>query len=235
MKLEMSMSKKPRTMAILSGGLDSTVSIAYLKNKYDIKYAITFDYGQRAVKNEIEASAKICEHYEIKHIVVELPWLKDITTTALVNTDEEIPEPDINLDTTEAMKAVWVPNRNGVFLNIAASYCEHLKIDYVIFGANKEEAATFPDNSKQFIVEINNSLRYSTLQKVEVLAPLIDLDKEHIVKLAARLNVPFELIMSCYTDEEKHCGKCESCKRFKNALSKAGLFDTVKKVFGKNA
>lgn len=227
--------KKPRAMAVLSGGLDSTVSVAYLKDKYDIKLAITFDYGQRAKDSEINASKKICEHYGIKHQVIELPWLKEITKTALVNTKEELPEPDITKDTTESMKAVWVPNRNGVFLNIAACYCDSYLFDYIIFGANKEEASTFPDNSQHFVQEINGSLNYSTLKKAKVIAPLIELDKAQIVTLADKIDVPFNLIMSCYTNTGTHCGHCESCKRFKNALAKAGLFHILEEVFNKNA
>ena len=218
-------------LIILSGGLDSTVSLAYLKKELDIKLAITFDYGQRAVKNEINASRQIAEFYNIEHKVIELPWLKSITKTALVNTNNEIPEPDITKDTTESMKAVWVPNRNGAFLNIAASFCDSLNIDYIIFGANKEEASTFPDNSQEFINNINKSLEFSTLTKSKVIAPLIDFDKTQIVKLGAELNMPFHLIMSCYNETNQHCGKCESCKRLKNALEKAGLNEILEKVF----
>lgn len=218
-------------LIILSGGLDSTVSLAYLKEEIDIKLAITFDYGQRAVKDEISASKKIAEYYNVEHKVIELPWLKEITKTALVNTDNEIPNPDITKDTTEAMKAVWVPNRNGAFLNIAASFCDSYGIDCIIFGANKEEASTFPDNSQEFIDNINKSLEFSTLKQAKVIAPLINFDKTQIVSLGASLKVPFNLIMSCYNGNNKHCGECESCKRFKNALEKASLLDIIEKVF----
>ena len=218
-------------LIILSGGLDSTISLAYLQKEMPIKLAITFDYGQRAARNEISASKKIADFYNIEHKIIELPWLKEITKTALVNTKNEIPEPDITKDTTEAMKAVWVPNRNGAFLNIAASFCDSLNIDFIIFGANKEEASTFPDNSQEFMDNINKSLEFSTLTKTKVIAPLIDFDKSQIVKLGADLNIPFHLIMSCYNETEKHCGKCESCKRFKNALEKAGLNEISEKVF----
>jgi len=218
-------------MIVLSGGLDSTVSLAYLKEKLDIKLAITFDYGQRAVIKEINASKQIADFYNIEHKVIELPWLKEITKTALVNANNEIPEPDISKDTTEAMKAVWVPNRNGAFLNIAASFCDSLNINYIIFGANKEEASTFPDNSQEFINNINKSLEYSTLIKTKIITPLIDFDKTQIVKLGAELNTPFHLIMSCYNKDNNHCGKCESCKRLKNALEKARLNEISEKVF----
>jgi 7-cyano-7-deazaguanine synthase len=218
-------------MIVLSGGLDSTVSLAYLKEKFDIKLAITFDYGQRAAIKEINASKQIADFYNIEHKVIELPWLKEITKTALVNANNEIPEPDISKDTTEAMNAVWVPNRNGAFLNIAASFCDSLNINYIIFGANKEEASTFPDNSQEFINNINKSLEYSTLTKTKIITPLIDFDKIQIVNLGVELNTPFHLIMSCYNKYNNHCGKCESCNRLKNALEKAGLNEILEKVF----
>lgn len=222
---------KKSAMIILSGGLDSTVSLAAAKENLDIKLAVTFDYGQKSKENELKSSSQIAEFYGIEHKVIELPWLKEITKTALVNQTKDIPEPDITKDTTDAMKAVWVPNRNGAFLNIAASFCDSLDIDYIIFGANKEEAGTFPDNSKEFLDEINKSLSYSTLKKTEVVAPLIDLDKIKIVKLGKNLEIPFHLIMSCYNNTGRHCGKCESCKRLKNALTQAGFDDIIEKVF----
>lgn len=220
-----------KALIILSGGLDSTVSLAYLKKELDIKLAITFDYGQRAYENEINASKQIADFYNIEHKVIQLPWLKEITKTALVNQNNKIPEPDITKNTIEAMKAVWVPNRNGAFLNIAASFCDALNIDYIIFGANKEEASTFPDNSQEFIDNINKSFEFSTLTKAKVISPLIDFDKTQIVKLGAELNIPFNLIMSCYNGNNNHCGKCESCKRFKNALEKAEMNEVLEKVF----
>ncbi len=222
---------KKSGLVILSGGLDSTVSLATLKDELEIKLAITFDYVQKAKINEITSSVHIAKFYGINHKIIELPWLKEITKTALVNKNENIPEPDITKDTTEAMKAVWVPNRNGVFINVAASFCDSMDIDYIIFGANKEEAGTFPDNSKEFLNEINKSLSYSTLKKAEVVAPLIELEKVDIVKLGKKLDIPFNLIMSCYTNIGKHCGKCESCKRLKSALEKAGLTEIIEKVF----
>lgn len=224
------MSKKT-ALVILSGGLDSTVSLASLKEKLNIKLAITFDYGQRAAKNELTASKKIADFYGVEHKIIELPWLKNITKTSLVNRNENVPEPDITQDTTDAMKAVWVPNRNGIFLNIAAGFCDSFGIDYIIFGANKEEASTFPDNSKEFISEINKSLSYSTLTKTEVLAPLIEMNKIEIVKLGKELNTPFNLISSCYYSQDKHCGKCESCKRLQNALRQANLTEIEKEIF----
>ncbi len=217
------MNHQNKSIILLSGGLDSLVSLGISKKKFNVVFSLTFDYGQRAAKKEIEASKKIAEYYSIENKVIELPWLSEITGTFLVNRNKNMPELNIseldNFEITEkSAKNVWVPNRNGAFLNIAASFADSMGFKHIIFGANKEEAVTFPDNSKIFIDKINNSFKYSTFVKPEVIAPLADYTKKEIVKIAVENNIPLNLARSCYTEEEKHCGKCESCLRLKRAL-----------------
>lgn len=208
-----------KAIILLSGGLDSLVSLGLLRDKYESMLALTFDYGQKSVMQEISASKKICEHYKINHEIIKLDWLKNITKTALV-ADEKVPE---NItDYTDSMKAVWVPNRNGLFLNIAASYCDANGFEDIIIGANREEGATFPDNTPEFINRITAEFEYSTLVKPQVKVPLINYDKTETVKLALDNKIPLELVMSCYNGSGKHCGRCESCVRLKNALAANG-------------
>ena len=221
---------------LLSGGLDSTVSLAKAKENYDIKLALFFDYGQKSFKQEKLSAQNIAEYYGIKFKVIKLNWLKKITNTSLVNQNNNVPKlskDDLcDLDVTEAsMKNVWVPNRNALFINIAAAFCDSYEYDTIIIGANKEEAATFSDNSEKFIKAINNTLIYSALNKPQVVAPLINMEKEAIIKLGYELNVPFEKIRSCYESAEKHCGKCESCMRLKRGLERLGLSDILKLLF----
>lgn len=196
---------------LLSGGLDSLVSLGL--GGYDVSLALTFDYGQKSVKDEVEASAKICEYYGIEHKVIKLKWLKNITHTALVS-DDKLPD---KIDENSA-KNVWVPNRNGLFLNIAGSFADAEGYDYILIGANKEEAQTFPDNTKEFIERVNAEFEFSTQKHPKVIAPLINYDKNDIVKLALENDIPLNLVKSCYAGGERHCGKCESCIRLKNAL-----------------
>lgn len=196
---------------LLSGGLDSLVSLGL--GGYGVSLALTFDYGQKSVKDEIDASRKICEYYGIEHKVIKLDWLKDITHTALVS-DEQLPD---KIDENSA-KNVWVPNRNGLFLNIAGSFADAEDYDYILIGANKEEAQTFPDNTKEFIERVNAEFEFSTRKHPKVIAPLINYDKNDIVKLALENDIPLKLVKSCYAGGERHCGKCESCIRLKNAL-----------------
>lgn len=206
-----------RSIILLSGGLDSLVSLGLAKEKYNISLALTFDYGQKSVKQEISTSKAICEYYRIEHKVMKLDWLKDITHTSLVS-ESNVPTGG-ELDNPEkSMKSVWVPNRNGLFLNIAGCFADSENYDYILIGANKEEGQTFPDNTQEFIDRINSVFEYSTQKKPKVTAPLINSDKNDIVKLALENSIPLELTRSCYQNTEKHCGECESCTRLKNAL-----------------
>lgn len=216
-----------KSIILLSGGLDSLVSLDYAKDEYNIQFAITFDYGQRAAKKEIEAAKAIADYFNIDHKIIEIPWLEEITETSLVNTSKDLPalssgELDNPEKTIESAKNVWVPNRNGLFLNIAACFADSINFTHIIFGANKEEGTTFPDNTQEFIDKINESFEFSTLVKPKVFAPLINLNKTEIIKLAFEIEAPLNLVRSCYTDEKKHCGKCESCLRLKRALEANG-------------
>lgn len=206
-----------KSIILLSGGLDSLVSLGLAKSKYNISLALTFDYGQKSVAKEIEASKAICEYYGIEHKVLELDWLKSITHTSLVS-EKNVPTGQELKNPVNSMKSVWVPNRNALFLNIAGSFADGENYDYIIIGANKEEGQTFPDNTQQFIDRVNAVFEYSTQKKPKVIAPLINSDKNDIVKLALENSVPLEYVRSCYQSTERHCGVCESCTRLKNAL-----------------
>lgn len=212
-----------KSIILLSGGLDSLVCLAMAKQEYNCELALTFDYGQKSKLKEIEASDKICKFYGIEHKVIKIDFLKEITKTALVS-EEEVPN-EFN------MKAVWVPNRNGLFLNIAACYADSYGYDYIILGANKEEGEIFPDNTLEFAQRIQKSFEYSTLKQPKVLIPLINMDKNDIIKEAIKIKSPLELIHSCYLGGDKNCGKCESCMRLKAALVKNNAKGFIKILF----
>ena len=181
---------------LLSGGLDSYISLVWAQTHgYDIKLALTFDYGQRAVKEEIQASREIAKVYNIEHRVINLPFLAEISNSALNKEDAGLEFETLG---EKSARAVWVPNRNGLFLNIAASFCDAKGYDAVIIGANKEEAATFPDNSKEFCKATEKCFKYSTNVHPTVVAPLLELNKHEIISLGVELGVDFKLLKSCY-------------------------------------
>ena len=215
-----------KAISVLSGGLDCTVATSVFDEEYEI-HAITFDYGQKAVKQEINASKSICEKMGWTHEVIDLPWLSNISTSSL-NTDADIPElGEDELDdldkSSETASNVWVPARNTVFTSIALSYAESIGAEIIIVGWNGEEGATFPDNSKQYMEKFNELIDVGSPDKIRIEAPAIDLNKEEIVELGIEVGAPMELSYSCYKGDDKPCGVCESCVRRKRAFKKLNI------------
>lgn len=206
-----------KSLILLSGGLDSLVSLGLKKEELNISLALTFDYGQKSVQQEIQTSKKICDYYNLEHTTIKLDWLKNITHTSLV-AEGNIPTGESLVLSESTAKSVWVPNRNGLFLNIAGSFADSEDYDYILIGANKEEGQTFPDNTQEFIDSINAEFLYATRKHPKVVAPLINYVKNDIVMLALKHGIPLELTRSCYQGGDKHCGICESCLRLKHAL-----------------
>src|SRR4051812_48637364 len=114
------------SVILLSGGLDSCVAFKLALDAGGVALAVTADYGQRAARREIEAARDMAARFGVAHKVVHLPWLGEITRTSLVDRGVEVPRPAAaDLDSAQAhetAKKVWVPNRNGVLVNIAAAF-----------------------------------------------------------------------------------------------------------------
>lgn len=214
-----------KAISVFSGGLDCTVATTVFDKDYEI-HAITFNYGQKAFKQERKASEKICEKMGWTHEVIDLPWLSKISNSSL-NTDDEIPEPsELDLDDLEksskTASSVWVPARNTVFTSIALSYAESVGAEIIIVGWNNEEGATFPDNSKEYLEEFNELIKVCSPEKIRIEAPCIDLNKEELVELGVKVGAPMKLSYSCYKGEDEPCGVCESCVRRNRAFKKVG-------------
>jgi 7-cyano-7-deazaguanine synthase len=213
---------KARAVAVLSGGLDSTVSVALAK-RAGVRFvrAIFFDYGQRARARERDASRAVARRFRIPWREIRLPWLAAVTSTGLVS--GRIPRVAASqLDDPRAARrtaaAVWVPNRNGVFLNIAAAVAEGLGARLVVTGFDREEARTFPDNSTAFLRAANRAFRYSTSNGVRARSFVAALDKRQIVERGLQVGAPLELVWSCYEGRRRPCGRCESCARSRRAF-----------------
>jgi 7-cyano-7-deazaguanine synthase len=217
---------KNSSVVLLSGGLDSTVNLYAAKASGSVRLALTFDYGQKAAQKEIAAAKEITKECGVELKVIELPWFKSLGQSALNHADRQIPTgknvaiDNVNISHATA-KAVWVPNRNGLFLNIAACFAESLSAEIIVPGFNREEAVTFPDNSLDFIRSARKTFSYSTANKIDVQCYTISMGKTEIVELGKQLRVPFQKIWPCYQDLEKWCGVCESCQRSKRAFQVA--------------
>jgi 7-cyano-7-deazaguanine synthase len=216
-----------RAVVLLSAGLDSSYNLFRAQRELDVVLALTFNYGQKAAKQEVSHAAKLCAQLQVPHQVVELLWFKDFTKTSLVGSQKIPTGNEISIDdivrSNETMKAVWVPNRNGILLNIAAGFAEGLHADFVVPGFNVEEAATFPDNSQDYMNALDHAFSFSTRNHVQVKCFSTAMNKTEIVKEAVKLEVPLKDLWPCYFAEEKWCGECESCQRFSRAIRESGV------------
>ncbi|MBC7387064.1 MAG: 7-cyano-7-deazaguanine synthase QueC [Cryobacterium sp.] len=221
---------RPSSVILLSGGLDSAANLALGVESGDVLLALHVDYGQRAEVPEWRASQKLADYYGVKIEKISIPWLGALGGSSLTDRSKTIPELKWSeLDTLpkiqESAKSVWVPNRNGVLVNLAASFAERLRADQVLVGFNREEATTFPDNSEEFLDQCTQALRYSTANGVAVFSYTTRFDKIQICDALKNLSRPFPhaLVWSCYLAGDEPCGKCESCGRHDRALKGAGV------------
>ncbi len=220
--------QKSKALVLLSAGLDSSVNLYEANLQLDVVLALTFNYGQKAALQEVAAAKNLAAGLNVPHKVVALPFFADFNKSSLLVASETIPTgADVDIHSLkisqENAKSVWVPNRNGIFLNIAAGFAEALGVSFVIPGFNAEEAATFPDNTEDYMKALDHSLSFSTANKIKVKCFTSALNKTEIVQRAMKLQMPLEKIWPCYFAGAQWCGQCESCLRSKNAMERAGL------------
>jgi 7-cyano-7-deazaguanine synthase len=207
-----------RGIALLSGGLDSGVASAlFVAEGHRLIRAVFCAYGQRAAQPEERAARAHAARHGADFVVVELPWLGSLAAAAgsrLVPGTGELPRGTAAVPGDAASAgAVWVPARNAVFVAIAAAHAEALGADCVVAGFNREEAATFPDNSAAFLAAATALLAHGTRSAVRVESPTLPLDKAAIVAAARRLGFVAGDFWSCYEGGAAPCGRCESCLR----------------------
>lgn len=228
-----------KALLLLSSGLDSAANLYLAKSaQFDVELAVTLDYGQRSAPKEIESSKKLAKHFGVSHMVLDLrrfpEWLGSSGSALLDEGSVPIPDSldDISVISKTA-KAVWVPNRNGVFISIAAAIAEARDISVVLVGFNAEEAVTFADNTQAFVDAMNVALSFSTSNQVRVESATVDFTKREVVQhlIAGKDRFPFEFLWSCYLAGENHCGECESCQRLKRALITADVPSVVQSLF----
>ena len=222
------MKNKKKWIVLLSGGLDSSANVVLARDQgEEVVLALTFDYGQKASMKEVQAASQLVKKWKIPHKIVFLPWFSDFTHTALLSSQKEIPKFELeNLKDKEYCKKsaeqVWVPNRNGIFIHIAASYAESYGATGVLVGFNKEEASTFADNSPDFLEKTNLALAASG-SPVQVFSYTLEDSKGDIFKKCKPLDLPFKELWPCYHAEHQWCMECESCLRFYRGSEKGGV------------
>lgn len=215
---------KKRSVVLLSGGLDSVANFyAALRDpSRQVALALTLDYGQKSAQREKQVAQWHCKQNKIEHKVLKTELFKKNSQAGILKGSHSLPlgdQLDIECLSTSQSSAnsVWVPNRNGIFLNLAAFYAEITDAQSVLIGFNKEEAETFPDNSAAFLQAANDFFSYSTRNQVDVFSYTLELNKQEIIKKYGPL---FDLhtLWPCYQNQKQWCGECESCHRFKRAM-----------------
>jgi len=217
------MTEKNKCIVVLSGGPDSTV-VAYWAKKqgYGIN-CISFKYGQIAEK-ETKQAALIAKKLNAPIKVIDLSSLKEIFigVTSLC---------DRNIALTSAFsQPILVPFRNAIFLSIAVSYATAIGAGKIFYGAHGSDAKFYPDCREEFYKSFEKTAQLGTERKLQIEAPFINVQKSELIRIGAALSVPFQLTWSCYLDQEKHCGKCESCMNRKNAFKEANIIDPTEYI-----
>jgi 7-cyano-7-deazaguanine synthase len=221
-----------------SGGMDSAVMLRQAQYSHDELHLITFDYGQRHLR-EIECAKRQVEHAklfsftrgfdtDIIHNIVDVKFIKGITSTSSL-TNTSIDNPNVADMIGEAQPASYVPFRNQLFLTIACMYAESINASIVYHGATAVDSlAGYWDGSVEFKNSFNSLISLNRSNKIEVKCPLLQLNKCEIIQLGVENKVDFSETYTCYSgDEIADATTPSSSLRIKGFLD-AGYIDPQK-------
>lgn len=226
-----------RAVVLLSGGIDSTTTLALAKHdKYEI-YALSFDYGQRH-RHELLSARKVAKAIGAnEHLVFPLD-LTAIGGSALTS-NIKVPKHRLEAAGADRIPVTYVPARNTIFLSVALAWAEILRAEAIFIGANAIDYSGYPDCRPEFIEAFQQMANLATRAGVEgrpiiVKAPLIDLTKAQIIKKGIELGIDYSLTSSCYDPDVNGpaCGACDSCLIRLKGFREAGLVDPIRYVDG---
>ncbi len=218
---------KPRSVVLLSGGMDSGVCAALAARETEAA-ALHVSYGQRTEARERRAFQQICERLGIRRrLEVRNEVLRLVGGSALTDSRIDVPEAGEQIGQAE-IPVTYVPFRNAHFLAAAVSWAEILGANRVYIGAVEQDSSGYPDCRPAYYRAFNEVVKAGTREgNIEVVTPLIAMRKAEIVKLGLELGAPFDLTWSCYSREDTACGVCESCVLRLRAFSEAGGQDPI--------
>jgi 7-cyano-7-deazaguanine synthase len=227
------MSDKRKAVVLLSGGLDSTTTLAIAKSQgYEI-YALTFQYGQRH-KAELEAAKQIAKHLQVaKHVILEFD-LRLFGGSALTD-DIEVPKGRAFEKIGGNIPITYVPARNTIFLSFALAWAETLGTEDIFIGVNALDYSGYPDCRPEYIQAYEHMADLATKagvegrQKFRIHSPLMQMSKSQIINKGFELGVDFSLTHSCYDPSEngEACGQCDSCQLRIKGFTEAGREDPI--------
>ena len=208
------------SVIILSGGLDSTTLLHYRKDR--IALAVSFDYGSKHNKRELECASWQCRQLGIEHLVIPLDFIGKYFHSSLLNGGGDIPRGDYDVNN---MKSTVVPFRNGIMLAVACGLAESRGLKHVMMANHGGDHAIYPDCRPAFTKAMNAAMEAGTYEGVNLEDPFTHISKSDIVAIGSKLGVDYTHTYSCYCGEEKHCGECGTCRERKQAFKDAGAKD----------
>ncbi len=222
------MNSRQREIAVIavSGGMDSCVTAAIASMEYEPAFA-HFNYGQRTQNRELKAFNDIADHYKVRHrLIIDFTHFANIGGSSL--TDKNIAVEKADLGSREVPSS-YVPFRNANILSACVSWAEVLGAKAIYIGAVYEDATGYPDCRPEFYEAYEKMVDYGTkpATKIRIVTPIIHLTKTEIIKKGDELNAPLHLTWSCYQNEDKACGVCDSCAYRLRGFAAAGIDDPI--------
>jgi 7-cyano-7-deazaguanine synthase len=221
----------PRAVVLLSGGLDSTTTLAIARRDEFEAYALSVDYGQRH-KVELDRAAAVAKALgAVEHRTVRID-LRSIGGSALT-ADVAVPKDRSPDDLSHGIPVTYVPARNTILLGLALGYAETVGAFDLFIGANILDYSGYPDCRPEFLEAFERLANLATKAGVEgtgrfrIHAPLIRLSKAEIVQLGTSLGVNYRTTLSCYNPDPagRACGRCDSCQLRRKGFAEAGVPD----------
>ncbi len=219
-----------KAVVLLSGGLDSTTTLAIAKSQGFECYALSFDYGQKQ-KSELDSATKIAKNFgTVEHKIMNIS-LSDFGGSAL--TDDSIAIPKFKQ--SDEIPITYVPARNTIFLSFAMAWAEVLNCQNIFIGVNALDYSGYPDCRQTYITAFETMANLATKQGIEgkklsIITPLINLNKAQIIKKGLTLGIDYSLTTTCYQANEKGeaCGVCDACEYRKIGFKTAGISDPTR-------
>ncbi|MBU0687205.1 MAG: 7-cyano-7-deazaguanine synthase QueC [Candidatus Margulisbacteria bacterium] len=202
--------KKKKAIVLLSGGLDSTTTLYYAKDKGYQCFALVFDYGQRH-KRELRAAKAVAKRAKVSFqlMKISLPW----KGSSLLDKKKKVPTLRSLSEIAKSIPSTYVPARNTIFLSFALSYAEAIGAETIFIGANAIDFSGYPDCRPRFYQAFQKVIQEGTKKKkIRILTPLIHKTKAQIIRLGTKLKAPLNITWSCYKGGKKPCEVCDSCR-----------------------
>ena len=212
-----------KAVLILSGGMDSTTLLYDLMDEGCDVHAITFNYNQKH-KNEIACAKKTCRALQVPHKIINLTVLNQLAPSCLTRDGWDVPEGNY---AEQSMKQTVVPNRNMVFLSLAASYALGVGAGNLFYAAHAGDHTIYPDCRPAFVSAMGTAFHLCDWNDIVLKAPYLYLTKADIVKRGLILGVDYSRTWTCYKGGDRSCGKCGSCDERLGAFREAGAKDPL--------